>query len=84
MDIIIQYKLEGRSVERRYFCLEALAAIFKKSTVIESNISSIRTRKIIWAGVSIAGAWQGLHFTDDFQTVMKTSLSQCTLVVKFS
>ena len=39
---------------------------------------------IMWAGTSIAGAWQGLHSTDDFQIVMETSLSQCTSLLKFS
>ena len=47
------------SLERRYLRLPALAAIFIKSMVIESHISSIKARKIIWAGASNAGAWQG-------------------------
>ena len=59
-------------------CLAALTAIFKMSTVIESHISSIKTRKI-----SNAGAWQGLLSMDDFQMVMEASLSQRTSLVKF-
>ena len=56
----------------------------KKSTVIGSHISSIKTRKLIWAGASNAGAWQGLCSTDDFQIVMETSLSQFTSLEKNS
>ena len=55
------------SLECRYLCLAALATIFKKSMVIESHISSIKTRKIICAGASNAGAWQGLRSTDDLK-----------------
>ena len=55
-----------RSFELSYLHLAALAAIFKKSTVIESHISSIKTRKIMWAGASNAGAWQGLCSMNDF------------------
>ena len=80
-----QFQIEGHSVERRYLSPPgSIGAIFKKSTVIGSHISSIKTRKIIWAGPSIAGAWQGLWSTDGFQIVIKTSLSNCTSLVKFS
>ena len=64
--------LDGHSVERKYLRLAAFAAMFKKSTVKENHISSIRTRKLFWAGASHAGAWQSLLSTDDFQIVMGT------------
>ena len=76
--------LKGCSAELRYLCLAALAAIFKKYTVIESHISSIKTRKIICAGASNAGAWQGLCSTGWLPNCKGDFLPQCTSLVKFS